>query len=122
MTNKSGLGKMTPQNLFVFYLRSYGRRDCKCSATKIPFVSNMLQGASKNKDMNLRMSKPHSECEVAGLRTARIRLVLNLRKLVTSFSAARINTDSGIRNRYKRRIIEEAAGKCRIYIHFVAAL
>jgi hypothetical protein len=115
-------GKNNPAKPVRFLLRSYGGRDCKCSTTKIPFVSNMLQCAVENGDMNLRIPKAHSECEVAGLGTAQNRLVLNLRKLVTSFSVARMNTDSGMRNRCKRRIIEEAAGKCRIDIYFVAAL
>jgi hypothetical protein len=35
--------------------------------------------------MNLHMHKLHPECEVAALKTVQNRLVLNLRKLVTSF-------------------------------------
>jgi hypothetical protein len=46
----------------------------------------MLQGARKNGDMNLHMRRPQPEYEVAALKTVQNRLVLNLRKLVTSFS------------------------------------
>jgi hypothetical protein len=67
--------------------------------------------------MNLHMHKVRPECEVAGLKTARNRLDLNLRKFVTSFCAARINTDSGIEIETDARLLRtpEIAGA---YIYF----